>query len=93
MRSDVPSWLCQPAGRRAWPRVAILCVLLAAPVKGERAPPPQPSGDAGALADMSLEDLMNLRIESVVSASRYEQKVTQAPASVTLVTASTWLAA
>jgi len=46
-----------------------------------------PPGAPGNLVDLSLEDLMNLRVERVVSASKYEQKVTQAPASVTIVTA------
>lgn len=39
------------------------------------------------LGDLSLEQLLELRTERVVSASRYEQKVTRAPASVTVVTA------
>ena len=43
--------------------------------------------DADKLASMSLEDLMHMRIESVYGASKYEQKVTRAPASVTILTA------
>jgi outer membrane receptor for ferrienterochelin and colicins len=39
------------------------------------------------LADLSLEQLMEVRIQKVVSASKYEQKVTRAPAAVTIVTA------
>jgi outer membrane receptor for ferrienterochelin and colicins len=39
------------------------------------------------LASKSLEELMQMRIESVFGASKYEQKVTQAPASVTILTA------
>lgn len=38
------------------------------------------------LADLSLERLMEVRIEKVIGASKFEQKVTQAPASVTVVT-------
>ena len=38
-------------------------------------------------ASMSLEELMAVRIETVYGASKYEQKVTRAPASVTIVTA------
>jgi len=64
---------------------ALLCLLLAMPVRGEQSAPP---GGPGDLADMSLEELMNLRVERVFSASKYEQKVTQAPASVTIVTAA-----
>jgi outer membrane receptor for ferrienterochelin and colicins len=39
------------------------------------------------LLDMSLEELLSLRIESVYGASGFKQKVTEAPASVTIVTA------
>lgn len=39
------------------------------------------------LADLSLEELMEVRIEKVVGASRYDQKVTRAPASVSIVSA------
>lgn len=48
-------------------------------------PSPAPSG--GDLADMSLEQLMKVHVERVYGASKYEQRVTQAPASVTIVTA------
>ncbi len=47
---------------------------------------PAPAPTAG-LADLSLEQLMEIRIEKVFSASKFEQKVTQAPASVTIITA------
>jgi len=36
--------------------------------------------------EFSLEELINVRVESVVGASKYEQKVTEAPSSVTIVT-------
>lgn len=38
-------------------------------------------------ADMSLEQLLDARVERVYGASKYEQKVTQAPSSVSIVTA------
>ena len=38
------------------------------------------------LADMSLEDLMSIKIDSVYGASGFKQKVTEAPASVTIIT-------
>jgi len=38
------------------------------------------------LTDMSIEELMSLRIESVYGASGFKQKVTEAPASVTIIT-------
>lgn len=37
--------------------------------------------------ELSLEELMDTRIAKVVSASRYEQRITEAPASVTVITA------
>ena len=44
----------------------------------------QPSGD---LMELSVEDLMRIQVESVYGASKHSQKVTDAPASVTLITA------
>jgi outer membrane receptor for ferrienterochelin and colicins len=38
------------------------------------------------LTDMSLEELMSVRIDSVSSASGFKQKVTEAPASITIIT-------
>jgi iron complex outermembrane receptor protein len=38
------------------------------------------------ITDLSLEDLMKIEVDSVYSASKYIQKVTEAPASVTIVT-------
>ncbi|HUG09773.1 MAG TPA: TonB-dependent receptor [Opitutaceae bacterium] len=43
---------------------------------------------ASDLADLSLEELMGYRIEKVFGASKYEQRVTRAPASVSIVTAA-----
>jgi iron complex outermembrane receptor protein len=45
---------------------------------------PKPAGD---LTEMSLEKLMEIEVDSVYGASRYLQKVTEAPASVSIVTA------
>ncbi len=39
------------------------------------------------LMDMSLQDLMNVEIDSVYGASKYKQKVGTAPASITIITA------
>ena len=39
------------------------------------------------LSQKSLEELMNIEVESVYSASKYSQKVTEAPSSVSIVTA------
>ena len=37
--------------------------------------------------ELSLEQLVNIQVDSVFGASKYEQKVTQAPASVSIVSA------
>src|SRR2546430_351904 len=44
---------------------------------------PAPVADPG---DLSLEQLVNIQVESVFGASKYEQKVTEAPASISIVT-------
>ncbi len=49
---------------------------------GEALPP---AGSSATYAELSLEQLMEIRIERVFSASKYEQKVTRAPAAVTIV--------
>jgi len=46
----------------------------------------QKKSDAPNLLDMSLEDLMSIEIDSVYGASGFKQKVTEAPASVTIIT-------
>src|SRR4029077_16881785 len=46
----------------------------------------QSRGDTRDLLDMSLEDLMSVEIDSVYGASGFKQKVTEAPASVTIIT-------
>jgi outer membrane receptor for ferrienterochelin and colicins len=43
--------------------------------------------DLAELTELSIEQLMDLRIDDVYSASMYQQKVTRAPSSVTIVTA------
>jgi outer membrane receptor for ferrienterochelin and colicins len=42
--------------------------------------------EANPVADLTIEQLLDVRVESVYSASRYEQKVTQAPSAVSIVT-------
>jgi hypothetical protein len=46
----------------------------------------QNKGDTPNLLDMSLEELMSIEIDSVYGASGFTQKVTEAPASVTIIT-------
>ena len=55
--------------------VLLMLGLLAAPAR---------SGD---LLDLSLEELMDIRVMRVVSASKYEQKTPEAPAAISVVTA------
>src|SRR5437764_10344054 len=83
MSSYAPS-RCRPAFGLPSGLAVLLCLSLVPPAGAAGGPP---ASDPGDLGDMSLEDLMNLRVQRVVSASKYEQKVTQAPASVTIVTA------
>ena len=45
------------------------------------------SADADDLAALSLEQLMQMNVHSVFGASKYEQRVTQAPSSISIVTA------
>src|SRR2546425_8919345 len=42
---------------------------------------------AAELADLSLKQLMELEVPTVVTASKHEQKVTEAPSSVTVISA------
>ncbi|MFN7944357.1 MAG: TonB-dependent receptor [Blastocatellia bacterium] len=46
----------------------------------------QPATTPDDLTNKSLEELMNIEVESVYSASKFMQKITEAPASVTIVT-------
>ena len=66
------------------PAVSILCLVLG--VTG----PALGAEDSVAVSDLtqlSIEELMQIEIPTVVGASKHEQKVTEAPASVTIVTA------
>jgi outer membrane receptor for ferrienterochelin and colicins len=60
-------------------------VLVAPPIAAQSGDPLQEA--AADLANMSIEELLDARVENVYGASRYKQRVTQAPASVTIVTA------
>ena len=46
----------------------------------------QDDQSSSTLLDMSLEDLMKVEVDSVYAASRHQQKVTEAPASITVIT-------
>jgi iron complex outermembrane receptor protein len=70
----------EPVRRGIW--FIALATLLAAATSAQEPPP-----SAADLAEKSLEDLLSVQVDSVFAASRHEQKVTEAPASVTIVTA------
>jgi len=62
---------------------AIGWAMAASASAGQTRPPPRGTD----LAELTLEQLMAVPVDTVYGASRYEQKVTRAPASVTIVTA------
>ncbi|HWN95717.1 MAG TPA: TonB-dependent receptor [Methylomirabilota bacterium] len=65
---------------------ALALALALMPVLADAADAIRPS-KSDALENLTLEQLINYQVDSVFSASKYEQKVTQAPASVSIVTA------
>jgi outer membrane receptor for ferrienterochelin and colicins len=68
---------------------ALLFQLVVAPLARWRcsAQQPTPPLSPDDLTKVNLEDLMNIEVETVYSASKFEQKVTNAPSYVTIVTA------
>jgi outer membrane receptor for ferrienterochelin and colicins len=72
--------------KRDW-LVGIAAWLWLSPHAFAQAPNPTPSEQPTELSDLSLEELADLSIDSVSGASSYNQKVTEAPSSVTIVTA------
>lgn len=78
----------QDAAAQSTPTPAVQSVPLPAaesapPPVIESAPPPAADPGAGDIADMSLEDLLNIKVES---ASRYAEKISDAPATITAYT-------
>ncbi len=69
-----------PSFLRRIPALIVFCALL--PLADHAAAAEGPD-----LRTLSLEELMNIEVETVTSASRQKQKVTEAPASVTIITA------
>jgi outer membrane receptor for ferrienterochelin and colicins len=76
----------RPPGWPAVQRSLISVVLSLLPLLNTTAVLAQNKGDTPNLLDMSLEDLMSIEIDSVYGASGFKQKVTEAPASVTIIT-------
>jgi len=66
----------------------LLFTLLALPLSRARAEDGAPDGPPPAdLTTLTIEQLMEVEVDTVSGASRYEQPITEAPASVTIVTA------
>jgi outer membrane receptor for ferrienterochelin and colicins len=79
--------LSQSSGCRALRRALVLVPLCLLPLLASTRTLAQKKDETPNLLDMSLEDLMALDIDSVSSASGFKQKVTEAPASITIITA------
>jgi outer membrane receptor for ferrienterochelin and colicin len=62
------------------PYIPVLLSLLPILALGQNTPA------APSLTDMSLEELMQINVDSVYGASGFKQKITEAPASVTIIT-------
>ena len=75
--------------RLTTPSALLAVTVLAATAAPARAQttPADPPAVPPALADKSLEDLMSVEVGTVFGAARREQRVTEAPSSVTIVTA------
>ena len=75
--------------RLTTPSALLAVTVLAATAAPARAQttPAEPPAAPPALADKSLEDLMSVEVGTVFGAARREQRVTEAPSSVTIVTA------
>src|SRR3984885_4208945 len=78
------------AYKRAWPAVegALISLSLLSSLALVNAPRllAQSTRPSAHLTDLSLEELMDIKVDSVYGASGFEQKVTEAPASVTIIT-------
>ncbi len=75
--------------QRAWPAVEgklISLVLLFLALVNSTHVLAQNTPPSTKLTDMSLEELMSINVDLVYGASGFEQKVTEAPASVTIIT-------
>jgi outer membrane receptor for ferrienterochelin and colicins len=87
MPARVRCWLARHWPARGWPVRALVVtvlvqVLWAGAAHGQQSEKQEPD-----LTKLSLEDLTKVQIETVYGASKFGQKVTQAPSSVTIITA------
>ncbi|HOI17928.1 MAG TPA: TonB-dependent receptor plug domain-containing protein, partial [Geobacteraceae bacterium] len=84
-RNIPPPAILSPARLAA---LVLLFTLLALPLSRARAEDGAPDGPPPAdLTTLTIEQLMEVEVDTVSGASRYEQPITEAPASVTIVTA------
>lgn len=67
--------------------IGLFLTLLLLPVMEAGSLSAQTQKDPTDIMDLNLEDLMKVEIDSVYGASKYKQKVSSAPASITIVTA------
>jgi outer membrane receptor for ferrienterochelin and colicins len=79
--------LSHSSGRRGVPRALMLVLLCLLPLFASTRARAQKKDETPNVIDMSLEELMALDIDSVSGVSGFKQKVTEAPASVTIITA------
>jgi len=79
--------LAHSSGCRAVQRALILVLLCLLPLLVSTRARAQKKDETPDVIDMSLEELMALDIDSVSGVSGFKQKVTEAPASVTIITA------
>ena len=66
---------------------AILAAALAAPSAFGQHPPPRQDPPSKDLTEMSLEELLKIEVTQVYAASRYVQKISEAPATISVTTA------
>ena len=81
-RRGWPHFFCEAVWRGRAVAAGLVALLTQVATAGTTSVAP-PAG----YSDLSLEQLMNLKVERVYGASRHEQKVTDAPSSVSIVTA------
>lgn len=72
---------------RARRRGALLALLAATVTMGTGAAAEQPADHVRRLGELSIKELMDLEVNSVYGASRYVQKATRAPSSISVITA------
>ncbi|HLY61972.1 MAG TPA: hypothetical protein VKV95_14600, partial [Terriglobia bacterium] len=78
--------LSYPSARPIFRRALLLLILALSPLLISTRALGQNKEGAQNLFDTSIEDLMAIEIDSVYGASGFKQKVTEAPASVTIIT-------